>query len=89
MCKWKRWEKNIEKIFADEIIPKWLNKRLELESFEEWEKFCLEFDSKPFFSKYESIIISLFGSFKNFNYYLFWMLNGEKNVSRSKNMLQV
>ncbi|MCD6577992.1 hypothetical protein J7L48_00785 [bacterium] len=74
--KWKKIEHIIHQIFVRDIYPKWINEKMNFQTFKEWEEHCLNFTSAKYISNaYINIILSVFGSIKNLNYYFFWKLN--------------
>ena len=76
--KWEIIERSIESTFVRKIFPIWIRKRENFESFADWERFCLNFNSFEFIPKvYQKLLLSVFQSEKNLNYMFFWQLNGD------------
>ena len=73
---WRSIEDSVHRIFFKEIIPIWLRERNNFQTFEEWELFCIRFNSFKFLPPaYHNSILRVFKSERNLNYEFFWMLN--------------
>jgi len=74
---WMRIKPTVDRIFMDKIREIWFSKiHSDCETFTEFENRCLNFPSLNFISEvYHKVILKIFGSEKNLNYYYFWLFS--------------